>query len=169
MTVVNGWFLGHPPGTEMLLPVLKGYSDRKNDFIFENGAVYSESGFTGGSNHERIHLQYRRPRFNPWVRKIPWRKEWLPTPVFMPGESHGQRSLVGYSSCMGSQRVRHNWQSDFHFLFILNWGFTFFKRSWKNKFRHSGGKPGSIQGKEEDTLGWRSLPPGAGHQDPFIV
>ena len=32
-----------------------------------------------------------------WVRKIPWRREWLPTPVFLPGEFHGQRSLVGYS------------------------------------------------------------------------
>ena len=31
------------------------------------------------------------------VRKIPWRSEWLPTPVFLPGESHGQRGLVGYS------------------------------------------------------------------------
>ena len=33
-----------------------------------------------------------------WVRKIPWRREWLPTPVFLPKESHGQGSLVGYSS-----------------------------------------------------------------------
>ena len=41
---------------------------------------------------------YRRPRFNPWLGKIPWRREWLPIPVFLPGESHGQRSLVGYSS-----------------------------------------------------------------------
>ena len=35
--------------------------------------------------------------FNPWVRKIPWRSEWLPTPVFLPGESYGQRSLASYS------------------------------------------------------------------------
>ena len=35
--------------------------------------------------------------FNPWVRKIPWREAWQPTPVFLPGESHGQRSLAGYS------------------------------------------------------------------------
>ena len=35
--------------------------------------------------------------FNPWVRKIPWRRKWQPTPVFLPGKSHGQRSLVGYS------------------------------------------------------------------------
>ena len=44
-------------------------------------------------------LQCRKPGFHPWVRKIPWRREChLPTPVFLPGESHGKRSLVGYSS-----------------------------------------------------------------------
>jgi len=38
-----------------------------------------------------------RQRFDPWVGKIPWKREWLPTPVFLPGEFHGQRSLVGYN------------------------------------------------------------------------
>ena len=38
-----------------------------------------------------------RLRFNPWVEKIFWRKAQQPTPVFLPGESHGQRSLSGYS------------------------------------------------------------------------
>ena len=37
------------------------------------------------------------PGFDPWVGKIPWRRAWQPTPVFLPGESHGQRSLAGYS------------------------------------------------------------------------
>ena len=46
---------------------------------------------------ERICLQCRRPGFNPWVWKIPWRRERLSTPVFLPGESHGQKSLAGYS------------------------------------------------------------------------
>ena len=36
-------------------------------------------------------------RFDPWVGKILWKRKWLPTPVFLPGESHGQRSLAGYS------------------------------------------------------------------------
>ena len=39
----------------------------------------------------------RRPGFDPWVRKIPWRREWQPTPVFLPEESHGQRSWEGHS------------------------------------------------------------------------
>ena len=41
--------------------------------------------------------RHRRYRFSPWVRKVPWRRKWQPTPVFLPGESHGQRSLAGYS------------------------------------------------------------------------
>ena len=44
--------------------------------------------------------QYRihgRLSFSPWVGKIPWRREWQPTPVFLLGESHGQRSLAGFS------------------------------------------------------------------------
>ena len=47
----------------------------------------------------------RDPGFNPWVRKIPWRRARQPTPVFLFGKSHGQRSLVGLF--IGSQRVRH--------------------------------------------------------------
>ena len=44
-----------------------------------------------------VYLQCRRPGFDPWVGKIPWRKKWQSTPVLLPGKSHGQRSLVGYS------------------------------------------------------------------------
>ena len=46
------------------------------------------------------------PGFNPWIRKIPWRREWLPTPAFLPGEFHGQRSQVGYSPW--GRRVGHD-------------------------------------------------------------
>ena len=45
---------------------------------------------------KNIRLQCGRCRFNTWVGKIPWRREWLPTLVLLPGKSHGQRSLVGY-------------------------------------------------------------------------
>ena len=40
--------------------------------------------------------RYKKCRFNPWVGKIPWKRAWQPTPVFLPGESHGQRSLLDY-------------------------------------------------------------------------
>ena len=46
---------------------------------------------------QRIRLQCGRPGFDPWVGKIPWRRERLPTPVLWPGEFHGERSLGGYS------------------------------------------------------------------------
>ena len=41
--------------------------------------------------------QCKRHRFDPWVHKIPWRREWQPAPVFLPRKSHGQRNLAGYS------------------------------------------------------------------------
>ena len=52
-------------------------------------------------------LQWGRPGFNPWIGKIPWRREWQPTVGFLPGESHGQRNLGAYSPW--GWRVRHNW------------------------------------------------------------
>ena len=51
-------------------------------------------GFPGASDSKE---SAKKPRFNPWVGKIPWRREWLPTTVFLPGEFHEQRRLVGYS------------------------------------------------------------------------
>ena len=44
-----------------------------------------------------LSLQCGRPRFNPWVGKTSWRRKWQPTPVFLPGKSHGWRILVGYN------------------------------------------------------------------------
>ena len=40
--------------------------------------------------------RHKRHGFDPWVRKIPWRRAWQPIPVFLSGESHGSRSLAGY-------------------------------------------------------------------------
>ena len=56
----------------------------------------SELGFPGGSDG-KVSAQGWRPGFNPWVGKIPWRRKWQPTPVFLPGKFHRWRSLVGYS------------------------------------------------------------------------
>ena len=53
----------------------------------------------GSSVKESTYLcrRRKRPRFSPWVGKIPWRRAWQPTPVFLPWRMHGQRSLAGYS------------------------------------------------------------------------
>ena len=74
----------------------------------ENNLQLAKEKCEGGRNWEcGIHLytlvylreitKCGRTRFDPWVGKIPWRRAWQPTPVFLSGESCGQRSLVGYS------------------------------------------------------------------------
>ena len=66
------------------------------DFIFLGSKITAD----GDCSHESkrcLPLECRRPGFDPWVGKIPWRRIWQPTPVLLPGESHGGRSLVGYS------------------------------------------------------------------------
>ena len=50
--------------------------------------------------------RHRRRGFDPWVGNIPYKRKWQPDPVFLPGKSHGQRSLVGYSSWGGKSQTR---------------------------------------------------------------
>ena len=76
-----------------LTPLPKGWQRSKRT----TNIPYTLIGFPRWLRWERIHLQSRRSGFNPWTWKIPWGREWQPTPVFLPGESHGQRSLAGYS------------------------------------------------------------------------
>ena len=61
-------------------------------------------------------LQWGRPGFVPWVGKIPWRREWLPTPVLLPGEFQGQRSLAGYSPWDRKESDPTVWLTFLHFL-----------------------------------------------------
>ena len=69
--------------------------------------MYQErtKGFPGGASGAKA--GDIREEFDPWVEKIPWRREWQPTLVFLPGEFHGQRSLAGYSP-WGCKRVGHD-------------------------------------------------------------
>ena len=55
------------------------------------------SGCPGGSDGKESACSAGGPKFDPWAWKVPWRRKWQSTPVFLPGEFHGQRSLVGYS------------------------------------------------------------------------
>ena len=74
-------------------------------FLFYLKEVFSALlifDFPGDSDSKEPNCQrrsHKRPGFKPGVGKIPWRKEWLPNPVFLPREFHGQRSLMGYSPC----------------------------------------------------------------------
>ena len=71
------------------------------------------NGVPWGLRQKRICLQCRRPGFDPWVGKIPRRREWLPTSVFLPGEFHGWTSLVSYSpwSCKELDMTERLWAS----------------------------------------------------------
>ena len=78
--------------------------------IFSFIEIYNERRGLPGGTCKELACQCRRHerhKFDPRVRKIPWRRARQTTPVFLPGESHGQRSLPGYRS----QRVGHNWSN----------------------------------------------------------
>ena len=65
-----------------------------------------EARWCSGKKSTCQNRRCKRHRFDPWIGKIPWRRELLPTPVFLPGESHEQEP--GGLQSMGSQRVGHN-------------------------------------------------------------
>ena len=83
-----------------------GYGCRKVGSIWEIynfllnlvGNLNALLGFPDGASDKEPVCQYRRQRsrFDPWIRKNPWKRAQQPTPAFLPGESHGQRSLLSY-------------------------------------------------------------------------
>ena len=84
----------------------------------------------------------RRQGFNPWVRKIPLIRKWQPIPVFLPGEFHGQRSLVGYSPWCHKELDMTEWLST-HTQYIRQLNVVQFSRSavfdslWPHGLQHS--------------------------------
>ena len=72
-------------------------------------------GFPGGAGGKEPACQCRRcrDRFDPWVKKIPWRRAWQPSPMFLPGESHCTQE-PGRLQSIGLQRVRYNWRKNNH-------------------------------------------------------
>ena len=75
-------------------------------FFVASTAAYHSRGLPGWLRQYRIHPLFRRPRFDPWVGKIPWRRVWQPTAVFLTGKSHGQKSLAGYNPWCGKEQIR---------------------------------------------------------------
>ena len=73
--------------------------------------LWQPMGFPGGTSCKEPTCQWRRCKwcgFDPWLGKIPWRRPWQPTPVFLPGELPWTEE-PGRLQSMGSQRVRHDW------------------------------------------------------------
>ena len=71
-------------------------------------------GFPGGTSGKEPVCQcrqYKRCGFDSWIEKIPWRRKWQPTPVFLPGKFHEQRSLAGYSPRSWKESDTTEWLS----------------------------------------------------------
>ena len=66
-------------------------------FVKLSQDLLSDLGFPGGSDNKESVCNAGDSGFDLWVGKIPWRRKWQSTPVFLPGEFHGQSSLAGYS------------------------------------------------------------------------
>ena len=105
--------------SQSLNPSSSGY---ESTFILPHCALasyylYWIIGLPWSFRWNSIHLQCRRPGFDPWIGKISWRREWLPTPMFLPGEFHGQRGLVGYGPWDCKESDTTGWLSHRHKLF----------------------------------------------------
>ena len=86
--------------------------------VQRSDSVYMYVGFPGGSvvKNPPANAGNGDSESSPWIGKIPWRRKWQPTPVFLPGKSHEQNRLMGY---MGSERVGHDFATKQHQLHIL--------------------------------------------------
>ena len=107
-TKVAGYLLAfvHPaiPDPRLMASGLLWIPDAATETVVSCWGKPLPLDFPGGSRWLRVCVQYRGPGFDPWVRKIPWRREWQPTPVFLSEEFHEQRIQP-----MRSHRVGHYW------------------------------------------------------------
>ena len=93
---------------------------------------------------ERIRRACRRPRFDPWVGKIPWRSKWQLTPVVLPGKSHGQRRVAGYSpwGCKESDTTEHTHSNYINISIFSSWKLFpsicyFNTNGWENERKYN--------------------------------
>ena len=116
---------------------ITGWNNNKTSFFYYKISNYTmimmncKTTVTESQEYIPVLLagQCRRPRFYPWGRKIPWKREWQLTPVFLAGESHRRRSLAGYSPC--SCRVGHDWVTNRRHK--LSW--TFWRAIWQKVWK----------------------------------
>ena len=97
----------------------------------KNGQNSKNSGLPRQFTGKDSTCQCRRCRFHPWAGKIPWRRKWQPTPGFLPGKSHGQRSLAGYSpwghkESETAEQLKQQQQLRIVHWMLTSWQFLFF-------------------------------------------
>ena len=104
-TQVPGWKGADPGGPRRHKNLPVGHTAASLPCLWINSRAFCQelnlnrerNGVKGLQTVKCLPAKRERPRFDPWVRKIPWRKKWQPSPVLLPGKFHGWRSLVGYS------------------------------------------------------------------------
>ena len=95
-------------------------------------------GFPGGSVVKNLPA-VQETRFDPRARKIPWRRKWQPIPIFLPGKSHGQRSLVGYSPWSWKESNTAEWITLHHLRASVQLGRSVVSNSlWPQGLQHAG-------------------------------
>ena len=116
---IQGWFLLGLTGlislqSKGLSRVFSNITVQKHQFFSTRPSLWSNCHilkfFGGSDSKESICLQCGRPGFDPWVGKIPWRRKWLSTPVFLSGGFQGQRSLASYKPWL--ERVGQDWATN---------------------------------------------------------
>ena len=117
MMVVKGWTASlQNSDAEVLTPGPQNVTVFRDWVFQEVTEVLGRSlgwvlGFPDDSDSKESTCNAGDPVRSSWVRKIPWRRAWQPTPITLPREFHGQRSLVSYIQSMGSQRAGHDWMT----------------------------------------------------------
>ena len=87
--------------------MLQVMGSQRAGYNWAAGQQHSRNGLPWWLSGKESACQCKRCRFSPWAGRIPWRMEWQPTLVFLPGKSHGQRNLAGYSPLSGKRVGRY--------------------------------------------------------------
>ena len=115
--ILNLSYLAHSP-LDSLYTIL---SQSSGYLLWYTKDVYILLDFPGGSVGKSVCLWCGRPRFDPWVRKIPWKRKWQFTPVLLPGISHEWTEKPVRLQSMGSQKVKHNLVTSLSYILFILW------------------------------------------------
>ena len=116
----------HPMGNQSWIAIGRTNAEAETPIVWppdaKNWLIWKDPdagrGFPGGSEVKASACNVGDPDSIPGSGRPPWRRKWQPTPVFLPEESHGQSSLVGYSP-QGRKRVRHDWATSLSFFTLM--------------------------------------------------
>ena len=128
------------------------------------GPVSSQIGGSSGKESDCHCRRHKKHEFNPWVGKILWRRAWKPSPVFLPGKFHGQRSLVGYGPW--GHTVGHDWATEHTHIHIYNC-VLYIRICERGLPRWLSGKESACQARDAGLIPGSGRSPRRGNGNPF--